>query len=152
MEQALRFMMSFDSSAAIDPSTRLSGSFNRYLHTIFFQRFGRREVGLRTVRELETLAVALDQLVSGALPQACDTLVQRWKALECSVGEQGWSVARHMELIPSADVSLATESERRLGARMELDSQRLTANLVSVQRRGGAGSGKGRAGRGGPCF
>ena len=53
-----------------------------YRETVFNQRYGKDAVGLRTSREMRTIAEAVDALVEGDVLRAGDLLIQRFKALE----------------------------------------------------------------------
>ena len=112
-------MSQYDSSRA-DPRLRTLGSFRRYLQTVLMQRFPETTMGVRTSRELKTLATILDHLAEGNLAAVGDVAVQRWKALESSIGDKSWSLAQHQELIPSQEVGLSGDWERTLMARAEL--------------------------------
>ena len=94
-----------------------------YLQTVFCQRFPGDLVGLRTSREMRALAEAVDTLLEGNLPRLGDILIQRFKAVESSVVDGSWAVARHQELIPAADAGLASVAERSPAARLELTSE-----------------------------
>ena len=101
------------------------GKFLQYLVGVFHQRHSPEATGLRTCRELRTIAECLDGLLSGNLPRVADVLIQRFKALECSVADGNWTIARHLELIPSADVGLSSDRERAAATRVELDRRKL---------------------------
>ena len=58
-----------------------------YLASVFHGVHPVEKVGLRTARELRTLAQALDELHSGRLPELADLLMQRFKALETQVAD-----------------------------------------------------------------
>ena len=79
---------------------------------VFNQRYGKDAVGLRTSREMRTIAEAVDALVEGNVLRAGDLLIQRFKALETSVIDGTWLRARHHELIPEESVGLASAAER----------------------------------------
>ena len=66
-----------------------------YLETVFNQRYGKDAVGLRTSREMRTIAESIDALMEGDVLRAGDLLVQRFKALETSVIDGTWARARH---------------------------------------------------------
>ena len=71
----------------------------------------------------------MDHLLSGELGRCGDLLVQRFKAIEQSLGDDGsWAVSRHLELIPGA-ASLATMGEQTEAAKAELRAQKLKAHL-----------------------
>ena len=76
-------------------------------------------MGLRTSQELRTLAECLDCLANGQLPRVGDLLMQRFKALEQSVGDRGWSIASQLE-VTDTRVGLTTEDEKLCAARSAL--------------------------------
>ena len=96
-----------------------------YVLTVFVQRYGSDHIGLRNMRELRTLAEAIDSLVAGNLPREGDLLIQRFKAIEVAVADGSWTQARHLELIPSQDVTLVSTAERSMASRLELQKIRL---------------------------
>lgn len=105
-----------------------------YLNQILFVAHQPTKVGLRTSRELTTLGVTLDHLLAGRLPQATDTLMQRLKALEASLQEGGWQVAKHLEIIPPSGASLMREKERELATKNELRSLKLKDAVSKMQK------------------
>ena len=50
----------------------------------------------RTVRELRTIAEALDCFLSSRIPEAEDILIRRFRALETAATNGTWELARHM--------------------------------------------------------
>ena len=114
-----------------------------YLQTVFCQRFPSDVVGLRTSREMRTLAEAVDTLLEGNLPRVGDILIQRFEALESSVVDGTWALARHQELIPSADAGLASVAERSLAARLEMQRQKLLEGAAKTKEKVGGGSSSG---------
>ena len=58
--------------------------------------------------------------------------MQRFKALTESVNDGSWSVARRLEVIPDARVSLASLDERRAAAKSELLNSRLDDALAKA--------------------
>ena len=91
-------------------------------------------IGVRNHRELLTLGRAIDMLVQGQLGELGDLLMQRLKALETSLADQGWHSAKHQELIPPHAASLTTETERRQTARMELSANKLKEMTMKGRR------------------
>ena len=96
-----------------------------YLETVFNQRYTKECVVIRTAREMRTLAEAIDSLLEGDSMRTADLLIQRFKALETSVSDGSWSLARHLELIPEEGVGLTSPAERDLIAKLELQRARL---------------------------
>ena len=108
-----------------------------YLHQILLPQYPK--TGIRSHRELVTLASALDLLLEGNLGMLGDLLAQRFKAIEASLAADGnWAVARHQELIP-VQASLSTKAELTEAAKAELRAQKLKAQLS----RGGPSAAKG---------
>ena len=91
-----------------------------YLTAIFHGQFPVKEVGIRTSRELKTIALALDELGKGHLPQVGDLLMQRFKALQTSVVDGNWATAKRLELLPDDQITLTSFEERRQAAKDEL--------------------------------
>ena len=52
-------------------------------------------------------------------------IIRRWKALETSTANGGWSMARYQDLIGTQDVGLSSEPERPTVARADLGRLRL---------------------------
>ncbi|CAK0838651.1 unnamed protein product [Prorocentrum cordatum] len=94
-----------------------------------------------TARELQTLATALDLLESGSLPQVCDILTQRFKALEISLSDASWQVASELEIVPDARPPLASMDEQGPARRSAV----LRRRLQDAKSRGAFGN----PGRGG---
>ena len=105
-----------------------------YLNQIFLAAHPVSKIGLRTARELQTLATTLDLLLGGRLPEATDLLIQRFKALEASQADGGWQTARHLELIPSSAAGLAREDEEEMAAKAELRALKLKEAINKVQK------------------
>ena len=97
-----------------------------YLETVFNQRYGKDAVGLRTSREI---AETIDALMEGDVLRAGDLLIQRFKALETSVIDGSWSLARHHELVPEEGVGLASAAECQAISRPEFQRRRLTETV-----------------------
>ena len=85
---------------------------------------------LRAERELRTLAEAIDGVVAGQVQQVLDMLAQRFRAVETSCTEEGgWSLARHLEVLPSARTTTVPAAMRASMAQEERDDQRLRRQL-----------------------
>ena len=84
-------------------------------------------------KELRTLAEASDVLMSGQMMAAMDIIRQRFRAVETSILEEGgWSVARHLEVVPDTKVSLVTPGLRAMIAAEERQSHRVRQDLVGL--------------------
>ena len=99
-----------------------------YLNQVLFTQHSQEKLGLRNVRELVTLAEAIDLLMEGQFAAVGDVLMQRMKAVESSVTD-GWQLASHQELIPPAKASLSTNLERSFVARQALQSRKLEESI-----------------------
>ena len=105
-----------------------------YLSQILLVTHPPAKIGLRSLRELQTLSISLDHLLSGRVAQATDTLVQRLKACEMSLADGNWSMARHLEIIPPSTASLVVSEERELAAKQELRNLKLRESLKKVTK------------------
>ena len=104
-----------------------SGKVVSYLHQILLPQYPK--TGIRSHRELVTLATALELFLDGRLGQLGDLLAQRFKAIEASLAADGnWAVARHQELIPT-QASLSTKAELTEAAKAEIRAQKLRSQL-----------------------
>ena len=92
--------------------------------SIFHGRHSGQEVGVRTAEETRTLAVAIDALIRGELPQVGELLAQRLKALETSVEDRSWAVANNLEVCDDGR-GLASLEERQAAARHTLLHQKV---------------------------
>ena len=78
------------------------------------------------LRELQSLAEAVDLLMRGRVASAGEVLIQRFRAVEAaSLEEGGWSVARHLEVLPEATVSTMSSGLRRVVMKAERARLRL---------------------------
>ena len=92
------------------------------------------------LRELYSLARALDTLRTGDIASASDQLAGRFIAIHQSLVDGGWSTAKYMELTPLEDASAATPS-------LVLATRRHSKVCSKVQGHDGYGGGYG-SGRG----
>eukprot|EP00435_Cladocopium_sp_Y103_P031877 s1304_g8.t1 len=115
-----------DRSDEIDGDQRWRGQrISAYLNQVLLSAHPPQKIGLRMLRELQTVSITLDHLLAGRLAEATDTLIQRLKACEMSLAEGSWSMARHLEIIPPAAASLVQAEERELASKQELRSMKL---------------------------
>ena len=82
-----------------------------YLLTSFFAVHPPRDLGVRTERELRTLAMAMGCALRGNTAGCLDVLGQRSKAIERAVVDGHWDTARWMELIPTGESVLVPRQE-----------------------------------------
>ena len=83
------------------------------------------KVGLRTQRELKTLAEVIDKLALGMPSRAADVLAQRVKALERATVDGGWSTAQFLELLPPESSTLLERDEELYLAKELLMDQKI---------------------------
>lgn len=124
-----------------------------YLGSVYFPVHSEQQVGLRSAREMRTLAMINDLICSGRVLSALDVVMQRQKALEISIEQGGWTQGRWLELIPQSDASTWTREDLRdamreqdLEARLGLGAagrRRGPSPRRSPSRRGGGQRGKG---------
>ena len=103
-----------------------------YLSQVVLTTHPPAKIGLRSHRELVTLALAIDEVLAGNLKQGLDILIQRFKALEASFLEG--AMAKHLEIIPPAAASLTSEQERANAAKLELQAAKLKNFQMKSQR------------------
>ena len=118
LEEMQRFLSTRGEAAGL-VGTGEAGRFVTYLTTVFAARFPEKEIGRMQMREMRTLAEALDSLVAGYLSWTCDLLVQRFKALEVAATPRGYSMGEHHKLIPRDDVGLASDAEKTMVMRRQ---------------------------------
>ena len=124
-----------DKSEAGDLDSRWQGQkVTAYLNQITLGAHPPAKAGVRMVRELQTLAVTLDHILAGRLPQATDTLLQRYQACGMSLWENSWATARHLEIIPPSMASLVRTEERELATRQELKAVKLKESLRRTEK------------------
>ena len=105
-----------------------------YLITVLQNRVPLEKMGLRDSRELRTLAEALDALGKGDLPRLGDLLAQRFKSVESKILNGSWNDS--LELIPPADLGLATNAEQRLATREQMAKLKLLELRAKVAKGG----------------
>ena len=108
---------------------RLRAVVTRYLLTVLSTtRAGM--VSMRNERELRTISESLDALLAGNICRCGDLLIQRFKAIETSIADSQWGVAKHFELIPDMDTSVVSLSEREHATKLELRERKLRDHLL----------------------
>ena len=106
-----------------------------YVSQVMFLNHPPESMGLRNAREVVTLSTALDLLLTGQLGRLGDVLMQRLKAVEASLTE-GWSVAKHYELIPPAKPIFTSDKERDYAAKAALKAAKLKEALQKATVKG----------------
>ena len=127
----LRFLSSRGEASQIEGSGE--GRFVNYLVTVFAARHPQIAVGVEQMREMRTLAEAMDSLAQGDIPRACDLLVQRFKSLELKASTGSSELGRCHELIPPEDVGLISEAERAAGLRRQLGRLKLAEAVAKAR-------------------
>ena len=84
-----------------------------FVNTVLFPKHSEKALPVRASREISTLALAMDCLLRGDALKSLDVMTQRLKALEQSALDDGWSVARWHELIPTGAALLTDRVETR---------------------------------------
>ena len=84
------------------------------------------QISKRNTRELLTLATVLDHFFLGEVPEACDILTQRFKAVEMASAESSWVTAQHIELVPELKLSSISQREQEEAIRKEAAWRKVT--------------------------
>ena len=96
-----------------------------FVQQIIFGEHDKKKMGLRNSRELESWALLIDCLLRGETAAGLDVAMQRLKALERSIVDGSWSVARWYELIPTSASHLTDRHEALAAMRLEKSEQDL---------------------------
>ena len=132
---ALKQMSDQMGSFGIDMDDPKSLRFQQYLGVILKNRCSQAQMGIRNSRELETLSMVLDHLLSGRVVQALDTLTQRFRAIEHVLATGSWSSAAHLELLKPHEGLLSLNERQVLQKRemlmLKLDDARKKASSRS---------------------
>ena len=143
--QKMRGLLSRDTGA---PFTRASGTeltpatATSYLLTILIPSYKER-LGVRLLRELRTIAAALDSAASGDIETTADILCQRMKALELHLNDGEWQRAQYLELIIPEGAGLAEQEEQRMAAREQALEAKMKQQIAPRQPWQGETKGKG---------
>ena len=119
-----------EGAAGVEGTPKVTG----YLTAIVLGHHTPDKIGLRSMRELQTLARSLDLLEQGSLAELGDLLMQRFKAIEQSLADGNWAIANEMEIVPEALPTLASANEQQVAARAAY----LRSKLDAAKRRSGA--------------
>lgn len=94
-------------------------------------------------RKLLTLAHIVDYLLQGRVAEAADTACQRVKACEMVQAGQSWTTASKIELVGTADPSLASRPEIQIAAKeAQLDAKAKGTSWSSAEKGKSKGKGK----------
>jgi hypothetical protein len=89
----------------------------------------------RRVREMHTLAFAIDMVLRGSPSMACDALCQKMKSLEQSHAEGDWEGAELSEVVPGHEVSMRSTHERALVSTLARRQRRSQSSRSPPRRR-----------------
>ena len=117
-----------------------------YLHAIMLPHLGQK-ASLRSIRELRTLAMAIDHLAKKQPAHAADVLSQRLKAVERATQEGHWTSAQHLELITPEQGGLLERDEQIYVKNETLLDQKLRSYDRTPWRSQGKGERKGEKGK-----
>ena len=106
-----------------------------YLNQVVLASKTQRELGERNSRELRTLAELLDALLAGDLAKVGDLAMQRFQAIEMAVHQGTWAQARHVEVIPTGEASLANTWVKDRAAKEELRHVKLKEALDNARKK-----------------
>ena len=135
------------------PGNMTPATATAYLLTILIPTH-RERLGVRLLREMRTIAGAIDEIARGNPEAAGDVLSQRLKALELQLVDNSWQRAQFLELIPQEGAGLSERSEQAMAAREQMQDMKIRAwsqdswNKGSLKGGGGEkGKGKGKKGK-----
>ena len=111
MEEVARFLGARGGASNEKESAAVEGRLLTYLYSVFIATHGMQKVGARNFSEMKMLAEVIDRIKQGEIAQVADILMQRFKALEVSVTEGSWEVAKHLDYTHDSRVSLASVAE-----------------------------------------
>ena len=98
------------------------------------------KIAVPILRELRTLAEAIDELSAGHVASTADLAMQRFKAIEHSLSHQGkWQLARALEVTRDEDTLVSVEEEVQ-AAKAVLKRAKLDEIEKKVQGARGGGS------------
>ena len=105
-----------------------------YLNQIVFSCNPPSKIGVRAHRELITLGTCIDHLLESQTLQCLDVLMQRLKAVELSIQDGNWNLARHFELIPPSAAQLSQEEERAMAHKAEMRRLKLSEATAKMSK------------------
>ena len=95
-----------------------------YLLTVLIPTH-RERLGVRLLREMRTIAGAVDEIARGRPEEAGDILSQRLKALELQLVDNSWQRAQFLELIPQEGAGLSERSEQAMATSEQMQEQKM---------------------------
>lgn len=134
------------------PGNMTPATATAYLLTILIPTH-RERLGVRLLREMRTIAGAVDEIARGHPEAAGDILSQRLKALELQLVDNSWQRAQFLELIPQEGAGLSERSEQAMASREQMQDLRMKGwnsdqwNKGNPKGGGDKGKGKGKKGK-----
>ena len=129
------------------PGNMTPATATAYLLTILIPTH-RKKLGVRLLREMRTIAGAVDEIARGKPEAAGDILSQRLKALELQLVDNSWQRAQFLELIPQEGAGLSERSEQAMAAREQMQDVKMKAWTQGGWNKGGLKGGDGEKGKG----
>ena len=136
--QKMQIMVSKEGGPRRDSATSTPAVAVNWVLTVLLP-LNKQALSIRQIREIRTLAQALDLIASGNSQSAADIIAQRLKALELSISDAGWSRAQFVELLEPEGPTLLDRDE------MAMTSKELSTDLKMRRLqlgKGGKGDGK----------
>lgn len=130
------------------PGNMTPATATAYLLTILIPT--RRERLGVLLREMRTIAGAVDEIARGHPEAAGDILSQRLKALELQLVDNNWQRAQFLELIPQEGAGLSERSEQAMASREQMQDLKMRGwnqDNWKGNPKGGGEKGKGKKGK-----
>ena len=86
------------------------------------------------LREMKTLAAAMDKMLHGRTDEGCDIVMQRFRALEMSLRDGTWKVAKHIELVADEEGSTSLDV-REVATKEAVREAKLQKHLEKSRKR-----------------
>lgn len=131
-----------------NPSKTPAVAMNRFLTAL--QPSLQRRLGIRSLRELKTLAQCLDLMAQGEVGRGADLISQRVKAIERATVDNNGQSAQFLELLPPENATLLERDEEVYLAREVLTDLKIRGLDRSGRGKGwdlNKGDGKGKEGQ-----
>ena len=96
-----------------------------YLTAILHGSVPSSQISPRDLKELRTLAEAIDNLDQGHLPQVGDLLMQRFKGVESKVISGSWTLSNQLELVDKSFTGLTSLEERSLSSKAMVQERKV---------------------------
>ncbi len=129
------------------PGNMTPATATAYLLTVLIPTH-REKMGVRLLREMRTIAGAVDEIARGHPEEAGDILSQRLKALELQLVDNSWQRAQFLELIPQEGAGLSERSEQAMATREQMQEQKMRVWSQDSWNRNPKGGKDGEKGKG----